>query len=296
MDRDAFDGLAKVLAASPSRRAALGALLGAGLAATVSAAEAKKDRRQRKGGKQGKKVQVTAQAADCLSPGQGTNISGCNYAGDDFSGGDLSSSRMVGTNFRGAALAATDLSSSNAKNAIFREANLTCADLRSSTLSGADFRAADLTQANLKSSGGCNTATFNAATTFCATTMCNGSVRNDDCPGGFDPAKACCVDADCPSGGICLDKQCARVCPVQGHNIPCNCRDAVGGPGTFCVNLESLCFTPACSSDAQCGSGTHCVVTSCSDGAGRCAPPCPFPDDCVCRPGSFIFNECGRRG
>ncbi len=41
-DCNTFDGLTKLLAASPSRRTALGVLLGAGLAGKLGAAEAKK--------------------------------------------------------------------------------------------------------------------------------------------------------------------------------------------------------------------------------------------------------------
>jgi hypothetical protein len=52
MDRDQFDGLAKLLATSPNRSTALAALLGAGLGGMLAAADAKQGRKKkRKGGK-----------------------------------------------------------------------------------------------------------------------------------------------------------------------------------------------------------------------------------------------------
>lgn len=300
MDRDAFDGLTKVLAASPSRRAAIGALLGTGLGGALGTAGAAKRGRgtRRPRGKAGRRgAQVSAQAADCANPGPSSNISSCNFQDADFSGDDLSGSRMVATNFRNAELVGTDLSSSNAKNAVFREANLCGANLRSSTLGGADFRAANLTLATLQSSGGCNSATFNAATTFCATTMCDGSIRNDDCAGGFDPDNACCTDADCLGGQTCAGNQCVAVCPVSGHNSPCHCYSKRAGGDAVCVNPQSLCFADTCATDAVCPGAQVCVTVECNfQFGGRCAPPCPIPDPCVCpaNPPTGVRLECGR--
>jgi hypothetical protein len=71
VDHETFDLLARVLGAVGTRRAALGALLGIGLTGTLGAAEAaRRDRtKRRKGGKKGQgAAQVSAQAADCVSP------------------------------------------------------------------------------------------------------------------------------------------------------------------------------------------------------------------------------------
>ena len=46
MDRERFDALTRLLAATPSRRAALGALLGAGLAGTSGTVGAAKNTRR----------------------------------------------------------------------------------------------------------------------------------------------------------------------------------------------------------------------------------------------------------
>jgi hypothetical protein len=296
MDRDAFDGLTKLLASSPNRRKALGALLGAGLAGSLGAAEANKSRKGRRGGTKG--AARLAAEATCASPGPSANLSGCDFSGADFSGDDLSGSRLVATIFRGADLAGANLSSSNAKNAVFREADLSCANLRSSTLGGADFRGADLTQANLKSSGGCNTALFNAATTFCATTMCDGSVRNDDCPGGFDPTKACCAGTDCPGGQSCIGNQCVAACTEPAiFTDDCNCFSRLTDGAPVCIDLPLFAcaaYAPCSLANPSCPGDQICVKSPCCEQsagiAAMCVPPCPFPAGCVCPIG---FPACG---
>jgi hypothetical protein len=212
MDRTTFDALTRLFAGSASRRAALAALLGAALGQSLTAARNKRRKGKRKQRAKGSSP-IAAQAVDCLSLGHGVNVSGCNYTGEDHSGEDLSSSRMVGTIFRNGTLIRTDLSSSVMKNAVFRNATMCGADLRSSNVAGANFRDADLTGVSFKSSGGCNTATFTAGTTFCGTVMCGGNVRNDDCPGGL-PAGFCCSTADCGPVHECRSNVCCTTDPV----------------------------------------------------------------------------------
>jgi hypothetical protein len=210
MDQESFDRLARVMGTIGSRRAAMGALLGAGLAGTLGVADAaKKDRNKKRRSGRGK-AQVSAQAADCLSPGPSTNISECNYEGDNFSGDDLSGSRMVRTIFRDADMILTNLSSSNAKEANFRGANLRGADLSSSTLRNADFRGipepifpdrpTDLTCADLSSSA-CGGIQFNGLTIFCQTKLCDGTIDNSDCSG--TPPVCCGPNGECPLGLFC---------------------------------------------------------------------------------------------
>lgn len=274
MDCDAFDRLTTALATSPSRRRALGALLGAGVAGVFGVAEAKQ---RRKSGKSS----VSAQAL-CASPGPSTNLSGCNFTNADFSGDDLSGTRLVGTIFRNAALQGTNLSSSNAKNADFRQANLTCANLRSSMLGGASFNGANLTRANLKSSGGCNAASFTNATTFCATTMCDGSVRNDDCAGG--QPMTCCGASDCPPGQDCQNGECrcpaerimldngtcAIFCLQSGCPDGCGC-DFAFGAVSVCTHGHDL---GSCAPNADCPVGQACTVVSANPVTGVCRAVC----------------------
>lgn len=188
MDHESFDRLARVLGAPASRRAALGALLGSGLAGAVG------------------RGRVSAQAT-CPPPDNGVNRSGCDYTGQDFSSQDIHSSVYKNTIFRETTMVLTDLHSSSMRGADFGDANLCRADLSSSVLREANFAGANLTMADLSSSGGCGSATFTASTTFCQTKMCNGSIRNDDCGSGI----VCCIDADCSGGFICSNNICEPI-------------------------------------------------------------------------------------
>jgi uncharacterized protein YjbI with pentapeptide repeats len=286
MDRNAFDGLTKLLATSPTRRKALGALLGAGLAGSLGMAEAaRKDRKQRRAGKNKKKAtgRVSAQAADCLSPGPSSNMNNCPFQGSDFSGDDLSGSSMVGTRFTNARLVGTNLSSSNMKTATFRGANLTCADLSSSTLRNADFRGfpasgpnvgppTDLTGADLSSSA-CAGLQTNTRTILCGTTWCDGSVRNDACPSG-PPDGFCCRDAECPPGKVC-----------DGGTCDCPAGQVELGNGSCALE----CFDSSLLCQAAGGGGCDCFVTA--DTANVCAAgnivgQCPSGSSADCLPGS----------
>jgi hypothetical protein len=120
-------------------------------------------------------------------------------------GTNLRSANMKSATFRNADLRRANLGSGVLEGASLRDANLCGANLRSAIVRRATFRDADLTKADLKSATGCTTATFTAGTTFCGTRMCDGSIRNDDCPGG-PPADLCC--ADCGPGEVCRGDAC----------------------------------------------------------------------------------------
>ena len=192
MDHGSFDRLARLLGAAGTRRAALGALLGAG-ALGVSGAVDARNKKKRRSGKKGKGG-VSAQAV-CPPPSNGVNRSNCDYTGEDFSGELIHSSIYKNTIFRNANLVETDLSSSNVRGANFRGANLCGADLSSSTLRDADFRGfnpamggrvTNLTNADLHSSG-CAGILTNQFTIFCNTIGCDGEVINPGCSGQCGP-------------------------------------------------------------------------------------------------------------
>ncbi|MGH8010381.1 MAG: pentapeptide repeat-containing protein, partial [Candidatus Binatia bacterium] len=200
MDHESFDRIARLFGRAGSRRAALGTLFGTGLAGTLGIASAKKKdkdkdkKKERKRKKSRGGADVTAQAADCLSPGPSSNMNGCDFNNEDFAGIDLSSSSMRGTTFRGTDLMCADLSSSQLKNADFRgfafPGNPTI-------LFGTDLH-----------SSGCAGIQFNSNTLFCGTITCNGSIRNDDCPPQFaggqvclQPQQECTSDAQCEDDG-----------------------------------------------------------------------------------------------
>jgi hypothetical protein len=303
MDRDRFDALARQFAASPSRRGFLAALLGAGMARAVGDVEAKRNgkRRSRKRARNGR---VAAQAVNCATLASGQDVSGCDYTGEDHSGENLSSAKMIKTVFRDATLVETNLHSANMLRANFRGADLTEADLRSGVLEGATLREADLcgadlrsavvrhatfrdanlTRADLKHATGCGTATFTAGTTFCATRMCDGSIRNGDCPGG-SPANACCADPDCPTG-TCCGAGAARVC--------CPAEEVCGIVATFptaegCCREGGVAMAAAvCDLDTiaeccyhLCGSEeTDCFIHACETEGG--VPRCCFQGGVDC--------------
>jgi hypothetical protein len=279
MDHESFDRLTRVLGALGSRRAALGALLGAG-ALGVTEATAARNKRKRGNGRKGKRGGVSAQAV-CAPPGHGLNRNNCDYTGEDFSGQDIASSNYRNTIFRDATLIETDLSSSSARGAIFTNANLCGADLSSSTLREANFDQANLALADLSSSS-CGGAVFTASTFWCNTLDCNGNLRNDDCPGGL-PSNLCCTP--CGAGEECVNNECVAVCDEGATQTSCDCKNAwdngsAGDP--VCVNNIGLCGQPTCTSDANCTGGAVCTFTTCCPESGRCAPPCPSLDECTC--------------
>ncbi len=292
MDHGSFDRLARLLGSAGSRRAAIGALLGTGLTGTLGAAEAaKKDRnkKRRAGRKDRGQAQVSAQAADCLNPGPSSNMNGCNYEGEDFSGQNLSSSSMVGTIFRNADLLGTDLSSSNMRGANFRGANLCGADLSSSTLRNTDFRGFAIgqgsgRQTNLAfadlSSSACGGILTNNRTFICGTTWCDGTVRNDSCPGGV-PSDLCCTP--CGAGEACVNNDCVAVCDEPATATSCDCRtSAIDGSGV-CVNNVTGVGQVCSPQNPECPPGQSCAFSFCLN-EHRCYTPCPSPDPCTCEP------------
>ena len=262
MDAERFDTIVRTLAARTTRRRTLGGLIGAGLAgaaATATAATAtagkngnRKKRDQRRANRNG--VQT---ASDCVSPGPGQNLSGCDFSGENLTGQDLSGSSMRGTNFR--------------------NANLCGANLSSSTLTNADFRGANLTRATLRSSN-CRGTLFDATTIFCGTTTCNGAVRNTSCPGGVPPGDACCVDVGelCANGGQC----CSGICEGEAGNQRCQAHDTGGcQPGYTLADCGGT--------DVRCPDNSSGLCATTTGNAGYCllhkfnrVPPCTRDADC----------------
>jgi hypothetical protein len=186
----------------------------------------------------------------------------------DFSGGMLR--RAV---FNGADLSGANLASSALERANFRAADLCGANLRSSNVRQGAFQNANLTRATFRSSAGCNTASFSAGTTFCGTEMCNGTVRNDDCPDGVDPADICCIDAQCLSDEVCIDGACVRPCRCNRGETRrdgvCRCGDGAGCPDGQACNELGECVDPSCcGGDATCGGYSNVDGLCCRSGRG----------------------------
>ena len=255
MDRNQFDALTRVLASTPSRRGALGALLGAGLAGIAGSSEAA--RRNRKG-KKGRRV--SAQAADCLSPGPGTNLNRCNFNQANFVRADLSGSSMAGTRFRGANLCGADLSSSQLRDADFRG------------LPTGMVQPTNLTLADLSSSG-CRGIRFDEYTILCQTKTCNGAISNRDCPDGI---AVCCGDSDCPVNGVCDRGRCETVCP------PGRVALSTGGCAYSCETFaDCAAVSPSCAACVATDRGVSVCVSSFTSGSCTSNPDsCEFGQVC----------------
>lgn len=271
MDADRFDAITRTLAARATRRLTLGGLIGAGMAGAAAAITAgkngnrkDKDKNTQHNTRRGKPGRAQA-PGDCANPGPGRSLEGCNFAGRDFTGRDLSGSEMNDATFRNAVLVDTDLSGSDMAGTSFRGANLCGAKLSSSSLVNADFRGStgsdgrptNLTRADLRSSK-CKGTRFNANTIFCGTRTCNGTVRNDDCPAGVDPADACCRDADCSAGETCK----GGVCTCEG----CRNGDActAGDRWAQCGANDDTCR--ACANGQVCAGRQTCVACAIASG------------------------------
>jgi hypothetical protein len=277
VDRDRFDSLTRVLATTPSRRAALGALLAASVAAVPGLTDArnKKSKNRKKDRKNARKktpavaapaveASISAEAVVCQPPRHSANLSGCNYNNDDLSGADLSSSRMVGTSFRGTNLCGADLSSSQLKNADFR--------------GFAAGNVTNLTNADLHSSG-CAGILTNSRTIFCNTIGCDGEVINPDCA-----ATCACTPTTCAEEGV----ECGVIPDGCGETLTCG---PCSAPEVCCLGSGLTCATSGTCNACLDTCPDRCGVcnlladgsTLCGSGAGSgtSCSPCTSDDECA---------------
>ena len=177
-----------------------------------------------------------------------SNLNGCPFQSEDFSGDNLSGFKMIATNFRDATLVGTNLSSSNAKGAVFRGANL-C---------GANLALLDAHQRRLPQRRpdqrqfvllGVLAGRNSAGATFCNTRTCTGAVRRRRLPGqGADTCCGCGPDDICDRG-TCVacdtgQTHCGAAC-VDTQNDPAHC----GGCGNACPERTGA-RNPGCSGGA----------------------------------------------
>jgi hypothetical protein len=274
MDRDRFDALTRLLGSAGSRRAALGAALGATLGGSALGAQAKKGKSKKKKNKK-KAPQTCFGTLLCEFPSDGLDFENCDLSGTDIDSCD-------GCNFRRADLSETDLSKGAApgsgrfQGVSFRNANLSGANLEEADVSGASFRDACLSGANFF---GANTdgADFRGAI-FCGTILTDGTVddsgcddRNDCClPVQGECTEGCVKDVDCPEGQTCCDDICC------GGVFSCEPR--VPEPGDVCVDTGiGGCDFP-CVKDADCPSNWACIDDEACEIGSHCHPLCSAVD------------------
>lgn len=249
MDRGQFDTLARFVWTKQSRRAALGAILGAALLEHAPGSLAAKGK-GKKTRKRKRKNRDCYPGRSChLGPGKDT--AGCDFAGSvAFFEGDFSGSNLSGANLTGAQMAG---------------ANLQGADLGNACLVGANLLEADLAGANLDEA------------IFCATLMPDGTTNDSGCGKGT----RCCPTP----GPIC--RTCADDCLGSINDI-CNafgtrqCCTGMGCTPTASIFLTT-CQAP-CNTDQDCamfGTGLKCcagqaLICPFFPGARCCAEPGPL--------------------
>jgi hypothetical protein len=151
MDRDRFDGIARLLGGAGTRRSALGALLGAaalGIGGDLDAAAArgKRGKRGKKGKKKQSKPKVCFGSKACPPPESGKDLDDCDYSGTNvFVDANAGGSSFRRSNFAGAILDGADLQGTKFLNANMSGASLKNVDVRGASFNGACLLNTDFT-------------------------------------------------------------------------------------------------------------------------------------------------------
>jgi hypothetical protein len=276
MDRDRFDAFTRLFASRGSRRAALGALLGAGLLASGLEAVARKGKGNGNGkGRQGKdngkgkgkarrqsksrrgasRTTVEAAAVCCsrddCAPGPRQDLGGCCFQGRGLSGANFGGANLKRVSFAGATLIGANLGGANLEGACLVDADLTDATLGKTNRKGA---------------------------VFCRTIMPDGSPNDSGCGKGTPCCPTCNAQHPCAPGRACCGGRCIPGdCCVNGEQSTCAAGEIC------CVNR---CLAGDCCQTADCATevcqrktcqANRCVYTPVSGGAG---PGCPSPRVC----------------
>jgi len=299
MDRERFDAITRVFAASQSRRSAVGALVTASLVAALfgrDVGEAAADRgkgkgkgkarSQSKGKGKDKKRKVKGQAvpANCFI--QGCTLTTSNLTKCDFGGtSTLKDKKLNGYNLS--------------------NINLEDADASGANFTGVNFAKSCLVDANLTGAIINNTTNF-SQTIRCRTKLPNGTIDNSGCNKGTTCCPtcielgdacgagiggACCGGTSCVNGvcvcGPCDVKECqTSTCNVVNGVAKCVYASSPdGGQGPLCTDAGDICcgakcFTGVCCSDAQCpgNRNPNCVGLQCTCTAE--GSPCPAGQRC----------------
>jgi uncharacterized protein YjbI with pentapeptide repeats len=146
MDRNSFDGIARLLGTAGTRRAALGALLGvAALGMGVEQDSLAKRRKKRRRKKPGQPKFCYGTSA-CPPPEAGKDLDDCDYAGTSvFVGANAGGSSFRRGNFTDAILDDANLQGTKFLNANMTGASMVGVDLRGASLNGSCMLDADLT-------------------------------------------------------------------------------------------------------------------------------------------------------
>jgi hypothetical protein len=295
MDRARFDAIAKLLATTGSRRAALGALIGVGLLGQgPDDIEAKRkgkgrsgdnDRNKNKGRGKGKgkakdkknprvsgeakknkkkstQPQPTANPGSCCGnkscspPTAASDRGHCNFAGANFAGVNAAGSNIWYSNGTGTTYS-TDARPSNLSRVNFKYACLGGAIFRKADLRSSDLQGTCLVDADLTGAQ-TNSGTNFWNAIFCRTKMPDGSINNSGCGGGTSCCPTCDERRPCPDGQKCCNGKCVT-CPAAT-----DCKDQVCDGGR-CV-LANKQNGVGCPGGVCCG-GTCQAGKTCCDSA-----------------------------
>jgi hypothetical protein len=277
MDHQRFDRMARLIGTTGSRRALLGALLGAAALAPGGAAPAAKRRRRGRGGRlRGQQAAPGCYAGSPCVPGSGANLVGCDFSHSDLvTGEDLSGANLSGASLRGADATGANLRKANLGRACLVDADLSGAALDGTTnLKGAVFCRTRLPNGKVNNTG-CRKGTRCCRTCIDFGAPCGEGIPRSCCDGvacreGF--CGGCQSDDQCGDDRICCDTVCCasgQVCRA-GRCAEPSCEERCGGGDcTSCVNLVSgatVCsgpFTPptcGCNSDAGCTGDAVCIT------------------------------------
>ena len=185
MDRDTFDGIARLLGGSGTRRAALGALLAGSVfgAGIERGSAAKRRRRRQRRKKQSNQPKTCFGANVCPPPETGNDFDECDFSNTTIFVG----ANAGGSSFRRANFANADMDGANLQGTLFRDANLAGASMVGVDVKGANFPGACLLDTDLTGH-----ITVPGETPFALSFACNTKVG----PGQF-------VDRDCNNLPAC---------------------------------------------------------------------------------------------
>jgi hypothetical protein len=298
MDRDRFDALARLLAATGSRRRTLGALLGIAVFGEGVDALAKKNgtgsknrsknRNQKKRRQKERRARDQAAPANCFTgspciPGPGTNLASCDFEGTNA---------LAGQNLRGSNLSKANLQDADASGAKLNSANLGGACLVDANLTGATTGSANFTGA-----------------IFCRTKMPNGTINNSGCNKGTRCCPTCInfgevcgpgIGGSCCNSFVCEGGTCR--CPLGQTRCPDGvCRECCeNGQQSTCPANEICCAgdcanlqtdpNNCCRCGRRCDAGEICSSgLTCQD--PTCLPLTRTSGDVVCADnGGLRFN------
>jgi uncharacterized protein YjbI with pentapeptide repeats len=178
MDRNTFDGIARLLGGAWTRRAALGALLaGASFGAGFEPGAAANRRRRRRRRKRSNQPQVCYGANACPPPATGSDFDDCDFSGTEI----FVDANAGGSSFRRANFADATMDGANLQGTLFRDANLRGASMVGVDVRGASFPGACLLDTDLTGHIFAEGETPFALAFACNTKVAPGVIVDRDC-------------------------------------------------------------------------------------------------------------------